>query len=425
MIPGSMMSPDSTPRPWREQPERFRIAVRLGALLLAAVVACLGPLVRAECGRIIPALSPFLSVCSAIARRGTDFLFLLGLPLLVLAFFRGHWFCRRLCPTGTVAWLAGRLRPGRRAPALPRACLGPWLAALALGGAIAGLPWFLWLDPLAMWNGFFSAFRPGRIGWAETLFGLGLALVAASGFVFPHLWCERLCPLGAFQNGLGSLGARVRRRLGPIPDRDCGPAGGGLRRRGFLGIGVALGALAALGGRGRASAAPVRPPGAAPGNSFLGLCSRCGACFRACPHGIIEPDLGEGGFAALLAPRLRFDGRYCSEWCRECTRVCPTGAIRGLSLEAKRRTALGLAVVNRDACLAWTEGQHCMICDEYCPYDAIVAVTVNGISCPTVDEKVCAGCGACESQCPVSPEKAIQVRGHAVQKAALPREAED
>ena len=94
-------------------------------------------------------------------------------------------------------------------------------------------------------------------------------------------------------------------------------------------------------------------------------------------------------------------------------------------MEAKRRTALGLAVVNRDACLAWTEGQYCMICDEYCPYDAIVAVTVNGINCPTVDEKVCAGCGACESQCPVSPEKAIRVRGHAVQKAALPREAED
>ena len=396
----------------------------MGALALAALLAWIGPRAWVECGRIIPGLSPFLSVCSAIALRSVGPFFLLGLPLLILAFFRGRWFCRCLCPTGTVAWLAGGLWPGRRTPALPRVYFGRWLAAFALGGAIAGLPWCFWLDPLAMWNGFFSACWPGRISGAGKWFGAGLLLVALSGFFVPHLWCERLCPLGACQNELGALGVWARRRLGLTPGRAVEPEGGGLCRRGFLAIGAAVGAILALGGRGRTSIAAVRPPGAAPGDGFLGLCSRCGACFRACPHGIIEPDLGESGFSALLAPRLRYDKGYCSEWCVECTKVCPTGAIRGLSLEAKKRTALGLAVVNRDTCLAWSQGRYCMICDEYCPYDAIVATQVNGINCPTVDEKVCAGCGACESQCPVSPRKAILVRGHAVQQQVLPREAD-
>ena len=183
-----MKSSDSTSTPRREQSRRFRLAVRMGTLALAALLAWIGPRAWVECGRIIPGLSPFLSVCSAIALRSIGPFFLLGLPLLILAFFRGRWFCRCLCPTGTVAWLAGGLWPGRRTPALPRVYFGRWLAAFALGGAIAGLPWCFWLDPLAMWNGFFSTCWPGRISGAGAWFGVGLLLVALSGFVVPHLW---------------------------------------------------------------------------------------------------------------------------------------------------------------------------------------------------------------------------------------------
>ena len=449
------MSSDSRPRSQNKHPAHLRLSIRLGALGLAVLIACIGPHVWVECGRLVPGLSPYLLVCSAIARRGMDLGFLLALPLLIVAFLRGRWFCLWLCPTGTLAWLAGRVFPRRKTPALPRLHLGRWLAALTLGGAVAGYSWFLWLDPLAIWNGFFSACWPGRISGPEMWLGLGLVLVVLSGFLVPHLWCERLCPLGACQHELGSFGAwirqRVRERLrkksheSGSPDNtlagcsvpavgagrpsasmnimpgeraeECS-AGRGLHRRGFLAIGAGLGALFALGRVMRSSVAgdSVRPPGATPGDRFSGLCARCGACFRACPHEIIAPDLGEGGFAALLTPRLSFEERYCSEWCRECTRVCPTGAIRELSLEAKRRTALGLAVVNRNTCLAWSQNQSCMICDEYCPYDAIEGTQVNGQNCPVVDERICAGCGACESQCPVRPEKAIRVRGHAVQR---------
>lgn len=418
------MPPDSRPQPELKNSARFRFAIRLGALILAVLIAYTGPHIWVVCGRILPGLSPFLAICSAIACRGINFGFLLAIPLLIIALFQGRWFCRWLCPTGTLAWLAGRIHPWRKTPKLPRMHVGRWLAAFAIGGALAGVPWFLYLDPLAMWNGFFSACWPGRITMAGVWFGLGLALIALSGFLIPHLWCERLCPLGACQHGLGEVGLWIRQRLQAIFGRRCdektSSSGHGLRRRGFLAACVGVGALFAFGRQSRSSVALVRPPGAAPGNRFLALCTRCGACFRACPHGIIVPDMGGNGFESLMTPCLSFEERYCSEWCRECTRVCPTGAIRELALEAKRRTALGLAVVNRSTCLAWSQNQYCMVCDEYCPYDAIQTTQVNGINCPVVDENVCAGCGACESQCPVRPEKAIRIQGHAVQQAASP-----
>ena len=130
---------------------------------------------------------------------------------------------------------------------------------------------------------------------------------------------------------------------------------------------------------------------------------------RACPEGIIIPDLGTGGPGSWLTPRLDFSQRYCNEWCRLCTGVCPTGAIGRLSLEAKRALPIGTARVNRHCCLAWNEAQYCMVCQEFCPYQAIRAVEHNGVNCPEVDEALCRGCGACQSHCPAEPVRAITV----------------
>ena len=156
-------------------------------------------------------------------------------------------------------------------------------------------------------------------------------------------------------------------------------------------------------------AGPIRPPGAVAEPVLWGLCSRCGSCMRACPEGIIIPDLGTGGPGSWLTPRLDFNQRSCNEWCRVCTGVCPTGAIGRLSLEAKRALSIGTARVDRTRCLAWNEAQYCMVCHEFCSYQAVRIVEHNGVNCPEVDEAVCRGCGACQSHCPANPVRAIMV----------------
>jgi len=41
-----------------------------------------------------------------------------------------------------------------------------------------------------------------------------------------------------------------------------------------------------------------------------------------------------------------------------------------------------------------------MVCDEYCPYNAIETVWKGDVACPVVNQDLCRGCGACESACP-------------------------
>ena len=166
---------------------------------------------------------------------------------------------------------------------------------------------------------------------------------------------------------------------------------------------------------------PIRPPGARPEDQFTGLCARCGACLRACPYGILEPDLGAGGLAGLLAPKIDYAKAHCFEYCNECTQVCPTGAIERLDLAAKRNRAMGLAEIDRNRCIAWHDREYCMVCHEFCPYLAIGTEEHAGVNCPVVLPEMCRGCGACQVNCPAIPDKAIVVHG-TPQHAARPLE---
>jgi ferredoxin len=89
--------------------------------------------------------------------------------------------------------------------------------------------------------------------------------------------------------------------------------------------------------------------------------------------------------------------------------VCPTGAIRDLPLIERQHAKIGTAVIHRETCVAWAKDRLCLLCDEACPYNAIVFRPVEGHKRPFVDESRCNGCGMCESVCPVVGEAAIVV----------------
>ena len=386
-------------------PQNKRGAQRDGALVsrwcvFASVLLLVGPWVSGKSFFFqLPAFSPFVAACGALGAGALGVVTLLALPVLGLALFVRRGFCRYVCPTGLLLDLVARLR-GKNAPRPPENFprLNVWIALLTLGGAAFGYPLLLWLDPLALLNGFLGAWRwPVDAALLGT--GVGLPLLLLLELLRPGLWCARLCPLGATQELL----AWPRRRV----QKETPPSAG---RRAFLAAGCgAAGALLAGAARGK-SPAPLRPPGALDEKKFSGVCIRCGNCERACPARIIRPALGAAGLANLLTPTLSFSTDYCRETCHRCTQVCPSGALPRLTLTEKNKHAIGGARVELDLCLL-ADGRECTECIKSCPFDALSIQSKDGgfSTQPSVDLKKCNGCGACEASCPVRPRRAIRV----------------
>jgi len=168
-----------------------------------------------------------------------------------------------------------------------------------------------------------------------------------------------------------------------------------------------------------APAGVIRPPGASNEEAFLDQCVRCGNCMKVCVTNGLQPLMLEEGLEGLWTPRLVPEIGYCAYQCTLCGQVCPTAAIPRLTVEEKRRTPLGLAVVDRAICIPWAYGQECLICEEHCPVaeKAIKVVerrTPSGavVGAPLVDPALCIGCGLCQNKCPSRPDRAIRVHPH-------------
>jgi polyferredoxin len=199
-----------------------------------------------------------------------------------------------------------------------------------------------------------------------------------------------------------------------------------LTRRGFLAalaLGLASGPIArSTPARAVPRGSIIRPPGAGPEGEFLDRCIRCGECMKVCPANGLHPSGLEAGAAGLWAPVLRTRLGYCEYHCTLCGQVCPTGAIPRLTPADKERTFLGLAWVDTGRCLPYAFATPCIVCEEHCPTSpkAIRLVdaearatdgTVRQLRRPTVDPKLCVGCGVCEFVCPLSGTAAIRIEG--------------
>ena len=157
----------------------------------------------------------------------------------------------------------------------------------------------------------------------------------------------------------------------------------------------------------------LRPPGALVEKDFLDTCLRCAECMKACPTHALQPSFLQAGFEGFFTPILVPGIGACEEQCNLCGQICPTGAIRNLTLEEKQYAVIGNASIKRNLCIAWEQGKVCLICDEVCPYDAVefklVVDEIGAIKRPFVIEDKCIGCGQCEKGCPVHGPKAIYV----------------
>lgn len=170
-----------------------------------------------------------------------------------------------------------------------------------------------------------------------------------------------------------------------------------ISRRGFLAAGAVGVAMVGAGGFGavtrQVDAAFVRPPGAASNAEVVAACDRCQKCLQACPYGIVSPVSLAESLIAYGTPELVFDHGYC-DFCMKCVEACPTGA---LAFGGERERDLGLAVVVKDACVAW-DWAGCTVCKDECPVEG--AITLDDHDRPVVHADYCDGCGKCEQVCP-------------------------
>ena len=161
----------------------------------------------------------------------------------------------------------------------------------------------------------------------------------------------------------------------------------------------------------------IRPPGALPEEQFVSACTGCGECLKVCPNNALQSTFLEAGLAGLYTPRLVPRIGYCEELCNFCGRVCPTEAIRPITIEEKHQIQMGIAHIDKSRCIAWDTGKICLVCNEQCSYQAVVG---DDKKRPSVKEEKCTGCGICENKCPVEGEAAIVVHSSGVQKRIIP-----
>jgi len=122
----------------------------------------------------------------------------------------------------------------------------------------------------------------------------------------------------------------------------------------------------------------VRPPGSLPEQQFLSRCIKCGQCMRICPTNVIHPAGLAAGLEGLWTPVLNFriGSSGCQHNCIACGHLCPTAAIRPISLEERQGIGphaeqgpikIGTAFIDRGRCLPWAMDRPCIVCQENCP----------------------------------------------------------
>lgn len=197
-------------------------------------------------------------------------------------------------------------------------------------------------------------------------------------------------------------------------------------KEGLLAVGTAVAAIALLKSSQparRQSPFLIRPPGVLETNTDVVTftkCTRCNECIRVCPTGGLQPAVLDTGAAGLGSPILVPRLGYCDFSCNACGQVCPVQAIPPLELERKRERVIGLAYIDQNRCIPWSDHRSCLVCEEMCPLPKKAIQLENTdvwgpdgqiltVKLPHVLREICIGCGICEYKCPVSGTAAIRI----------------
>lgn len=179
----------------------------------------------------------------------------------------------------------------------------------------------------------------------------------------------------------------------------------------------------------------ITPPGSVSKRNMAEHCTSCQLCVNSCPNDVLRPSSSLDRF---MQPEVSYERGYCRPECTRCSDVCPTGAIKPVTVEQRTAIQVGHAVWVKDNCVPVADGIPCGNCARHCPAQAIQMVPLQAgvhqdgrrwldadnkeiprekvLLIPVVNEEKCIGCGACENLCPSRPFSAIYVEGHEVHR---------
>ena len=179
----------------------------------------------------------------------------------------------------------------------------------------------------------------------------------------------------------------------------------------------------------------ITPPGSISARNLSEHCTSCQLCINSCPNDVLRPS---NSLDRFMQPEVSYERGYCRPECTRCSQVCPTSAIKPITVEQKTAIQVGHAVFIKENCVPVADGIPCGNCARHCPTGAIQMVPLQSgvhqdgrrwldadnqeiprervLLIPVVNEEKCIGCGACENLCPSSPFSAIYVEGHEVHR---------
>ncbi len=410
----------------------------------------------------------FLSICLTFAGQ-TDFAaavkaqilpaidrksYIIVSALLLLTILFGRFYCSTICPFGILQDIVASLSRRKATPDINRKKLRYAVAAAVITAVICGnYTLFAATDPYSNF-GRVAAFIKNPIFLTG---GIIFAIVIILSVWKKRIFCTSFCPLGT----LLGLCAKISPFKMTLSEKcvKCGccvsvcptgclspesktldnercvrclkcttvcptdairfktkaslPQKTDLSRRNFLtatltttaaiGTGIAFAKLPAE----KNGERPVCPPGALTPEDFANKCTNCQLCVSACKTSVLRPKS-----SVYKTVHLAYGDRFCRYDCNNCCTVCPTGALKPLTLPEKQRRRIAMAQFFPEKCVG------CGYCAAKCPTGAVEIKEIDGLPKAVLSAQYCIGCGACVSACPQS-EKAVRAVPVVIQSTAV------